>query len=418
MNSADDPMAGEGMRIYDRSGSAPVPEPLLANIRLVAGSPGVEASPLPFFADEVLAFIGELAARLLTGSHARAFPDLASLGFWGRKKNLQRLRARYPEARERLGRGLCFHMAPGNIPINFAFSLLFSLLAGNANIVRLPGREFPQNIVLCRLLNELLPEFPEIARRTALLRYPRDTEINAWFSGRADVRMVWGGDGTAAMMKALPTKPRCVDIFFADRSSVALINAQAIASATDAEMDRLAENFYNDTWLMDQNACSSPQIIFWENASPPAIEKFWHKMEEVAAARYALQPASGVDKLVNACMESIDEPAMETCIHTTNLLYRLELAGVLPDISAMRGSCGYFHEYALTDRRALFPLLGEKIQTITWYGIDPERLRRELIENLVKGVDRIVPVGRAMEIGLLWDGHDLPRELSRVLALE
>ena len=33
----------------------------------------------------------------------------------------------------------------------------------------------------------------------------------------------------------------------------------------------------------------------------------------------------------------------------------------------------------------------------------------------LRGIDRIVPVGKAMDIGVFWDGHDLVRELSRIV---
>ena len=31
------------------------------------------------------------------------------------------------------------------------------------------------------------------------------------------------------------------------------------------------------------------------------------------------------------------------------------------------------------------------------------------------GIDRIVPVGKAMDIGVVWDGHELIREASRLV---
>jgi hypothetical protein len=34
--------------------------------------------------------------------------------------------------------------------------------------------------------------------------------------------------------------------------------------------------------------------------------------------------------------------------------------------------------------------------------------------NRLPGIDRIVPVGEAMDIGSTWDGFDLIRTLSRV----
>lgn len=387
-------------------------------VRLVLGKFEIEDTPAPFFSKSARDFMGELSAAILSGSLARSFPDLAALAFWCRPKNLNKIRENYPEADDRLGRGLCFHIAPGNIPINFAFSFMFSLLAGNANIVRMPGKTFPQNVALCELIASLLRDYPEIATRTAFVQYPRDNEINAYFSLKADARMIWGGDHTIKTMKETPSKPRCQDIFFSDRFSVALIDAKAILDTDEEGMKRLAENFYNDTWLMDQNACSSPQTIFWENYDREAVDKFWLAMENFASKKYELQAASAVDKLVLACMESVDEPIIEECERDNNLIYRMKMSALKPDISGLRGSCGYFHEYILKDRNELFPVLNEKTQTLCCYGVNREKLRKEVIERRVKGVDRIVPIGRAMEIGVLWDGHDLLRELSRLIALE
>ena len=40
--------------------------------------------------------------------------------------------------------GLVFHITPSNIPTNFAYSLLFGLLTGNSNIIKVPTKIFPQ----------------------------------------------------------------------------------------------------------------------------------------------------------------------------------------------------------------------------------------------------------------------------------
>ena len=44
----------------------------------------------------------------------------------------------------RLGVGLAFHITPSNMPTNFAYSLLFGLLSGNSNIIKVPSRKFPE----------------------------------------------------------------------------------------------------------------------------------------------------------------------------------------------------------------------------------------------------------------------------------
>ena len=94
----------------------------------------VNNTPLSAFDDCVVRFLGDLSSTLLKSPLVRQFPDLSAFAFYIRKANLQKLQAALALERGRLGRGLCFHVAPANIPINFAFSWVFSLLAGNANI--------------------------------------------------------------------------------------------------------------------------------------------------------------------------------------------------------------------------------------------------------------------------------------------
>lgn len=389
----------------------------LNGVEYVIGTADIVNAPIRVYDDTACAFIAELSAEILKSPLARTYPDLSALAFWGRKANLQKLKEAFGDTAGRLGRGLCFHIAPSNIPVNFAFTYLFGLLAGNANIVRLPSKTFPQIDALCDLMKKVLPKYPEIEKRTAFVRYPRSDEITAEFCKIADARMIWGGDKTIENIKALPASPRCVDIAFADRYSLAMIDGEAVLKADAEQMKRLAENFYNDTWLMDQNACSSPQILLWQNDSDEARQKFWNAALAVAEAKYALQDAVAVDKYTLFCTEAVTNGNAESFTRNGNLLYREEVKVLTPDIINHRGKGGYFFEHALTDLSELCAVITEKFQTITYFGIDAVALREELIAANVRGIDRIVPVGKAMDIDVVWDGHDLIRELSRVIDL-
>jgi len=380
----------------------------------------VNNTPLRVFDEQVVEFLGGLSAELLKSSLVRTYPDVAAFAFYIRKANLLKLKEMlFPDGAEgRVGRGLCFHVAPGNIPVNFAFTWVFGLLAGNANIVRLPSKSFPQVDALLEVIQKHLALNSQLSTRNSFVRYPRtDTEQTAKYCAMADARMIWGGDKTIAGIKALPASPRCVDIAFADRYSLALIDGQAVLAADETAMKRLAENFYNDTWLMDQNACSSPQILCWENDSPEARAKFWAAAEAVASARYQLQDAIAVDKYTLLCEEAIGNPNCRSVCRSGNLLYREELTALSPDIINHRGKAGYFFEHALRDRAELLAIITEKFQTITCFGLDPIALRDELIAASVRGIDRIVPIGQAMDIGVVWDGYDLIRTLSRVVVI-
>lgn len=390
----------------------------LKNIEFLSGQPELNFMPLPTFDDSVCEFVSELSAKLLQSPLSRMHPDLSALAFWARRANLQKIKQNFGEYSNRTGRGLCFHITPSNIPINFAFSYLFSLLAGNANIVRMPSKNFPQIDAFCDIFNQVVKHYPDIACRTALIRYPRDNETTAQLCAISDARMIWGGDTTIALIKSMPAPPRCVDITFADRFSVAIIDGHQITDADDTQILRLANNFYNDTYLMDQNACSSPQLILWTNDSDAARNKFWDAVYNVAIKKYDLQGLIAIDKYTQMCEESISSPNISRILHRTNLMYRAEIAKLNSDIINHRGKGGFFYEYSLSDISELINIITEKFQTITYFGIDGIKLRQKLIENHVRGIDRIVPIGSAMNIDYIWDGHNLVSELSRIISVE
>ena len=82
--------------------------------------------------------------------------DLKTLAFWCRKKNIDILKNKHATKDLRLGLGLVFHITPSNIPTNFAYSLIFGLLTGNSNIVKVPSQNFEQIKLICNNLNKTL----------------------------------------------------------------------------------------------------------------------------------------------------------------------------------------------------------------------------------------------------------------------
>ncbi len=412
----------------------------MKDVEYLIGNDEIVSLPLKAYSHEVLDFAAELSGTIMKAKDVRNYPDLVSFAFWCRKGNIEKLKEGCDDNEVRLGRGLAFHIAPGNIPVNFAFTYMFGLLAGCANIVRLPSRSFPQTDMLVDIIREVLKNHPEVQKRTAFVRYPSDSEATAEFCKRADARMMWGGDATVSKIKAFEAKPRCVDVAFPDRYSLAVVNAEAVNKADGSELKKLAENFYNDTYLMDQNACSSPQLILWtggtsrdgevdEGVIDSAQEKFWNAVYAEAERRYFLQDAIGVDKYTKLCQDAIDYGDMiEKTERQGNLLYRVRLGSVDDRLENLRGKAGYFYEYVINGKNIINGIdeelcdkiretVNEKYQTLTYYGFDPEELRSYVIDNKLRGIDRIVPVGKALDIGVIWDGYDLVRVLSRIVSL-
>lgn len=376
--------------------------------------------PLRPYSEDVIQFLSVLSQRLLSAPEARIYPDIAGFAFWCRRANLTRLSQDFIGARNRLGRGLVFHIAPANVPVNFAFSLAFGLLAGNANIVRVPSENYPQATFICAEIAKLLerPEYLRIAQMTRLIRYPREDTITEALSAACHARVLWGGDSTIGHLRSMWTSPRCVDVCFADRYSICMIDAKEIISTSIKALDVLIKGFYDDVFLLDQNACSSPHLILWQGSLVDitlAQERFWHAVELYLLTKQDSIPAiHAIDKYVHACRASI---LLDGCIvEESGRVYRIWLDKLPQNIEDFRGGHGFLFEAQDDGLKILESIVSERYQTITYFGIDPQSIINRVIDAGLSGVDRVVPVGKALDIGVIWDGYDLIKMLSRVLA--
>ena len=75
-------------------------------------------------------------------------------------------------------------------------------------------------------------------------------------------------------------------------------------------------------------------------------------------------------------------------------------------------------EYDLNNLNEIKHIVNNKYQTLTYYGIDKFLLKKFVLQNNLKGIDRIVPVGQSLNIGLLWDGYDIVNILSRGIEVQ
>lgn len=381
---------------------------------LVAGSAAaLGAAPRRVLDPRDVALLADVSARLMRDPAAKALPDVMSFAFWCRRGHLRSLAESRGDLAHNVGRGLSFHVAPANVPVNFAFSWAFALLAGNACVVRVPSRPFPQVGAICSAAGEAMAGAGD--SRTAFVSYGHSSGATEALSALADVRVLWGGDQTVSRIRAMPSRPRCVDVAFADRYSVALIDAREVARLDAAGLGRLAAGFYNDTYLMDQNACSSPMTVAWVNSCEEGKSAFWGAVRRRAVEGYALQGAVATDKYVRLCRDAMEGRLAGPARFDGWLdVVGLDAASLGPGaLGGYRGKGGYFYELDVEGFADVAPLLGQPCQTVTYFGCDPEGVREVVLGSGLKGVDRIVPVGKAMDIDVVWDGMDLLSVMSR-----
>ena len=372
-----------------------------------------DVRPLPIFPAEAYNFLSALSTRILADAEAKSYPDVVTLGFWCRPASFRHMAAQYESETNRLGRGITFHIAPSNVAVNFAYSCLAAFLAGNASIVRLPSKDFPQVQILCRLFSETLVEFSALAPYFLFVRYGHEQEVTGRYSAMCQTRIIWGGDRTIGEVRRVPLPPRANEITFADRYSLSVIDADAYLAAEDKA--RIAQAFYNDTYLSDQNACTAPHFIVWMGRNVTEAQRvFWAELHGLVRTRYTLQAVQAVDKLTQLYRLGAQFDARQIEM-PDQLITRVRVDALHEDLPVYRAGSGFFIEYEARTFAEIHPLCSSSCQTLSYYGMDKESLLQEVLTMRPAGIDRIVPMGHTMDFALIWDGVDLIRSMSRVI---
>lgn len=390
-----------------------------SQIQYVIGDTAVVAkmkhSPaFPLFDDQVIDYLDTVSNSLLQSADAKLYPDVITFAFWCRKASVKSLKKPYSDITNRIGRGVAFHISPSNVAVNFAYSLVTGLLSGNSNIVRLPSKTFPQVGIICSALAQALDE--NIKPYICLLQYGHEQQITDYFSGICDTRIIWGGDQTIFTIRQSPIKARATEITFADRYSFCVINADAYLISQ--KQKNIAQAFFNDTYLTDQNACTSSRLVVWLGERVQEAQSiFWSNLHELVQERYALQPVQAISKYLAFCKHAASNSFVHLEPNTDNLIFRVKLDKLAEtDVDYIFNS-GYFIEYAASSLDDLLPLCSTSCQTLSYFGLEKTVLEQFVMTARPRGIDRIVPIGKTMDFSLVWDGYDLIRSLSREIEI-
>ena len=366
----------------------------------------------PFDCD-VISFLNDLSSELRKN---RGYPDVATFGFWCRKAALLQEKEKYDDVSERFGKGIVFHSTPSNVPVNFAFSFAAGLLAGNANIVRLPGKPFEQAGIISDAISRLLGHnHKNMAPYIAFVKFPPMKEISDAFSALCNVRVIWGGDMTVDELRQSKIPARTTEITFADRHSIAVIDADAYLA--EERKDAVIQNFYNDTYYSDQNACTSPRIIFWKgDKTAEAKADFWKRVHGLVIEKYSLAPVQSVGKL-NAMYSVASQKKVKLENSQDMLITRLAVNEIQKDLMDYKYNSGFYFEKDIDSLDDIVNVCDIRCQTVTYFGVKEEEFRQFLEESRPIGIDRIVPMGKSMDFALIWDGYDLIRQMSRKVTI-
>jgi hypothetical protein len=386
---------------------------------LVAELAAVE--PIAVGDQRAVDFLSEFASRLLKPRFTRVYPELASLGFFLRKAELLRLVAditRVDVDVRRAPRGIVFHVPPANVDTVFVYSWALSLLCGNQNVVRVSDRSAGAARQIIALLTELLDATePALQQSQRFVSMAHDDPGFELISRGCHLRVIWGGDAAIESVRRHPLSPRATDVTFPDRSSLAVLDAITVGAMAQRELNELAAGFANDVWWFDQAACSSPSSIVWlGDAGDAAIarERFFDAVESHLRARQMGQdPSMSVQRRV-----ALYGAAMATGGARLDV-GRSSITTIAPPsrVSPRWFGAGGFAEYRVTTITELASTLISKDQTLTHFGV-----RRSDLLSLVdalggRAVDRMVPVGQALQFQRFWDGYDLLATMTKTVTV-
>ncbi len=377
--------------------------------------------PLTPFSQDIIDYLNALSKEINQDSRLRQYPDVATFSFFCRKANIVQWKNKlFCDGIIKLGRGVVFHIAPSNVPVNFAFSLVTGLLSGNSNIVRVPSKKFNQITIIVDAINKLtkVPQYSNISNRIILVRYDRSNDATKEFSLNCDVRVIWGGDETINQIRKNPLPPRAFDITFADRYSFCAINADKFIYEKDP--NKIANGFYNDTYLFDQNACTSPHLVVWIGTKSnvnKAQNVFWDNLYNIVKDKYRVQSVFAVDKITSFYNQAIHMQDIKLMSTEDNLLWRIKLDDLSSDIDKFSCNAGYFSEYHASSLLELSKIINRKYQTLACYGFSKEELNNFINQIRPSGIDRIVPIGKTMDFSLIWDGYNIIESLSRSIEI-
>lgn len=371
------------------------------------------------FDEQSVKFLGALSKLILRDKESRTYSDLATFGYFCRESNIKKFAQEHLDRNfdnKRFGWGTCLHIAPSNIPMNFAFSFVMGFISGNKNIVRLPSKNFPQIEVFLKHFSALAAteHFKDVALRNHFVRTKRDSAKLLELVKRIDALVVWGGDSTVSHFRNMEKKVACVEVYFPDKVSSMVVNSDAILQLSDQQMQNLCTSFFNDTYLVDQNACSSPTVIYWvgeSSVNPSARQRFSDYMAAYLSNNYDIAAINQVEKLIDV---------MRFCKQSGNVVQVKKESDKLwylksEDFKHIKPKLGLFIDKDLASLNELPELLRENEQTLIICGFKSEEILMSLSSQVNHLVDRIVPVGRALDIGFIWDGKNMINSLSKIV---
>jgi hypothetical protein len=369
-------------------------------------------------------------AKSLDARELNDIPGIVFLRMWLRRGTLEPIIARELGANSlhggwnEYGRAECRafplgvvgHWPAGNVEIQPLLSMTCALLGGNAALVRVPRGLVD---LTRRLMEKLVQSDPGeiLTRRVFMASFDHSRQdLHEAMARSVDGAMIWGGEEAVLQVRALPFPHWAKLAVFGPRISVAAMDAGAWGNPQERESWCL--RMARDVWQFDQQACSSPQVLFlekWNGQSAAQFLPFLQRAFETENKAHPRQtiPAALTSAICQARASWLLNDPTHQAVFPSGPDWTLLLGAGLDLPQPTQGKTLTVLEVDnLSDPISKFD---GNVQTLGLGMADPEKERELALLAGRKGVDRIVKLGRMHVFFPPWDGVDLIRPMVRMV---
>jgi hypothetical protein len=312
--------------------------------------------------------------------------------------------------------GVVGHWPAGNVEIQPILSMTCALLGGNAALVRIPSGlvELTQ-----RLMDKLVESDREqiLTRRIFMAGFDHNRrDLQEAMAQSVDGAMIWGGEEAVLQIRALPFPHWARVSVFGPRMSVAAMDAGAWGDPE--QRDAWCLRIARDVWQFDQQACSSPQVLFLEKGNGNSAAQFVAALRQAFEAENRAHPRQTIPgALTSAICQARASWLLKDTAHQAFFPqspdWTLLLGGGSQIPQPTQGKTLTVLE--VDDLFDAVSKLDGNVQTLGLGIADPEKERKLALLAGKKGVDRIVKLGRMHVFVPPWDGMDLIRPMVRMV---
>jgi hypothetical protein len=372
----------------------------------------------------------EAWAAALGGRETADIPGVQFLRMWLRRGTLEPIIARelghraldggwMEDGRARLKPfplGVTGHWPAGNIEIQPVLSMTCALLGGNACLVRVPSG-------LDDVTRRIIGKLDQIDGKGVLTGQIRmlvfdhaRRDLQEAMARAVDGAMVWGGAEAVLQVRCLPFPHWARLAVFGPRISISAMDADSWCNTQEREA--WCRRIARDVWQFDQQACSSPQVLFLEKKAGHSCDEFVQSLKTAFESENQLHPRQTIPAgLTTAICQARASWLLDDIAHRA-------IFSTAPDWTLLLGSGSDIPNptqgktltvLEVDDLRDPVEKLDANVQTLGLAMSDPEREAKLASVAARRGVDRIVKLGRMHVFAPPWDGVDLIRPMVRVV---